>query len=109
MIEIEVEDPDLRRGRGGSRRTVARRQNRGWIVCRRLRPGTDEVHRRDVLRRSVLEQLEVLAREVGDEAAVLVEDANVHFDQLHARREGRRRLLCLLTGAERGEYEENSD
>ena len=56
----------------------------------------DQRERRDLLRLAVLEDLEVFGLQVGDELALLIEDARVDFDVVHFRAERDRRLLRRL-------------
>ena len=55
--------------------------------------------RRDVLRHAVLEDLEVVAAQVADEAALAIEDRGVDFDVVDLDLEGD---LRLVVGRSRG-------
>ena len=61
-----------------------------------LERDVDQRKRRHLLRLAVFEHLEIFRLEVGDELAVLVQDARVDFDVVHFRAEGDWRLLRRL-------------
>ena len=88
-VEVQVVDDDQEDAAGGVVARARRRQDDAFLCRRRRRrqqvvdaAAVDQRQRRDVLLDAVLENLEVVLRQVGDELILAVADDRVHRDEV---------------------------
>ena len=100
VILVPEDDEDADVVLGGLGRRVLGRTNgqRQVIVRRRLTGGLDQFERFDLLVGAVLADLEVVLGQVAHRLAMVIDDADVHADQVGAGAERRARLLRCGVG-----------